>query len=193
MPWQKQFDVNEALERAMQVFWTRGYEATSLQHLVTATGVNRASLYATYHDKHTLFLASLERYEQEYRRRLMATLERTAPGLSAIRSVFQTFVDLAVNSGDRKGCFLTNTALECAAHDPKVARIVARGQAEMEQFFARMITVGQTRGEIPSTVTPPATASGLLAALLGLLVLVRSRPERALLDQVVAGAMAMLE
>jgi TetR/AcrR family transcriptional repressor of nem operon len=58
MPWEKQFDVDEVLDRAMQVFWACGYEATSMQQLVERTGINRASLYATYSDKRTLFLAA---------------------------------------------------------------------------------------------------------------------------------------
>ena len=75
MPWERQFDANEVLDKAMQAFWSRGYEATSMQALVETTGVNRASLYATYGDKHALFLAALRMYDDTLRQRRLAELE----------------------------------------------------------------------------------------------------------------------
>jgi len=80
MPAEKQFDVDKVLDKAMQAFWLRGYEATSMQDLVDCTGVNRGSLYATYGDKHTLFLAALRMYDDTLRKKMLAELEaRFAP------------------------------------------------------------------------------------------------------------------
>lgn len=192
MPWEKQFDVEEVLDSAMGMFWQQGYQATSMQQLVEHTGVNRASLYATYSDKRELFLAALRRYDEQYRRRMLSELEAGHKPKDAIRRLFLAFVDQAATSDINRGCFLTNTALELSAHDPDAARIVARGQAEMEAFFLRLIQKGRSAGEIPKHVKPVEAARGLLAAILGLLVLVRSRPEPALLKSIVDDAMTRL-
>lgn len=192
MPWEKQFDVNEVLDKAMQVFWHRGYGATSVQDLVRETGINRGSLYATYRDKHALFLASLRMYADNLRHEKLAQLEARFAPKEAIHQLLLAFADLATQKEGNKGCFLTNTALELAAHDPAAAKVVAKAQKDMEAFFARMIEQGQASGEIPESLKPAATASGLLATLIGLAVLCRSRPERILLQSIVADAMRRL-
>ena len=75
MPWKKQFDADSVLDKAMQAFWARGYDATSMQDLVDCTGINRGSLYATYGDKHTLFVAALRMYDEKIRRQLLSDFE----------------------------------------------------------------------------------------------------------------------
>lgn len=193
MPWEKQFNVEEILDKAMHAFWTRGYEATSMQDLVDCTGVNRASLYATYGDKHELFLAALLRYEEKMCKALLAELENKFEPRKAMRHLFNTFVEPAINKKDRRGCFLTNTALELASHDADIGRIVAGSQSAIEAFFVRMITKAKKLREIPPSVEPVPAARGLLAALLGLVVLSRSRPEPALLRTIVEEAMKRLD
>ena len=193
MPWQKQFDVDQVLDKAMQAFWSRGYEATSMQELVTHTGINRASLYATYGDKHALFLAALRVYDDSLRHKRLADLESRYSPREGIRQLFLAFASQASGKGGNRGCFLTNTALELAAHDPEAGRIVAHAQKEIEAFFARMIRKGQAIGDVAARVKPAETASGLLASLIGLAVLTRSRPERALLQTIVEDAVRRLD
>lgn len=184
MPWEKQFDVEEVLDKAMHVFWNRGYEATSMQDLVNRTGINRGSLYATFRDKHSLFLAALLRYAETIHHRRLVHLQCAYGPREAIRQAFLAFIPQGAEAGNR-GCFLTNTALELAAHDPEAGRIVARAQKQTEAWFARMIRKGKAAGEISPHVQPREAASALLASLIGLSVLVRSRPERALVQSVV--------
>jgi TetR/AcrR family transcriptional repressor of nem operon len=192
MPWEKQFNVEEILDKAMQAFWTRGYEATSMQDLVDCTGVNRASLYATYGDKRELFLAALRRYDEHMRKVVVAELEAKFDPRDAIRRLFEIFVEQAATKKEKRGCFLTNTALELAAHDAAIGRIVANAQAEIEAFFTRMIVKAKALGEVPASLKPVPTARGLLASLLGLVVLSRSRPDPELLRAVVDDAMRRL-
>jgi TetR/AcrR family transcriptional repressor of nem operon len=192
MPWEKQFDADEALQKAMQAFWNRGYEATSMQDLVECMGINRGSLYATYSDKRALFVAALRRYDDKVRRALLADLEARYGPREAIRRVFLAHTAQVSEKGGNRGCFLTNTALELAAHDADARKIVANAQAGIEDFFARMISKGKALGEIPGHVRTASAARGLLASLLGLLVLVRSRPETALLKNVVEDALGRL-
>lgn len=192
MPWEKQFNVDDVLDKAMRTFWSRGYEATSVQDLVECTGINRGSLYATYGDKRELFLASLRHYDQNVRQVLVKGLERECGPREAIRRMFQAFVDKVTVTGPNEGCFLVNTALELSAHDAEVAKIIADAQKEIEAFFVRMVTNGQSEGELPLSLNPDATAQGLLATLLGILVLARSRPDPALLQSIADDAMKRL-
>jgi TetR/AcrR family transcriptional repressor of nem operon len=136
-------------------------------------------------------VAALRRYDDKVRRALLADLEARHGPREAIRRVFLAHITGSEKEGNR-GCFLTNTALELAAHDAEAGRIVANAQEEIEDFFARMIKKGKALGEIPGRVRTAAAARGLLASLLGLLVLVRSRPDAALLKNVVEDALGRL-
>ncbi|MEW5962740.1 MAG: TetR/AcrR family transcriptional regulator [Pseudomonadota bacterium] len=191
MPWEKQFDKQAALDKALQAFWARGYEATSMQDLVDCMGVNRGSLYATYGDKRALFLSALRSYDQA-RRRMLAGFEARHSPRDAIRRVFQAFIEQVPEKGGSRGCFMTNTALELAAHDPEIRKIVAGAQEDVEAYFARMIRKGKASGDIAADVKVAETARGLLASLLGVLVLVRSRPDKSLLQAIMTDAMRRL-
>lgn len=191
MPLEKQFDPDEALERAMTAFWDRGYGATSMQDLVDATGINRASLYATFEDKHALFLAALRHYCRTVHFRRLADLEQRHPPLEAIRRALMAFVP-----GDRSkrhpGCFITNTALELSAHDPEARELVARAQRQTRAWFERQLRRAAERGEVAPGVRPDEAAESLLASLIGLSVLYRSQPAPAAARRIVAGALRSL-
>lgn len=192
MPWQKNFSPDEALGKAMNAFWARGYEATSVQDLVDCMGINRGSLYATFGDKRALFLAALRRYDSVYRHDWVTALRQSRSPRQSIMAVFEEVIDAVLNGGSRDGCLLVNTALELSPHDPEIGAVVADALAEMEAFFRTMIEQGQSSGEIPGTVDAADTAGSLLGLFVGLRVLSRSRPEPALLRAVGAQANAML-
>lgn len=192
MPWEKRFDVGETLTRAMHAFWTRGYEATSVQDLVAATGVNRASLYATYGDKRALFLAALRKYDGEVRGHTLQELARVHAPAEAIGALFDKFIGQTAVPGNNWGCFIINTALELAAHDAEIADVVNAAQDEIEAFFLAMIRKGQAIGEFDPNRNAGLLAHQALASLLGLLVMIRSRPERDYLDGVRDGVLRAL-
>jgi TetR/AcrR family transcriptional regulator, transcriptional repressor for nem operon len=193
MPWTKNFDVDQTLDKAMRLFWARGFEATSMEDLVQGMGINRGSIYGTYGDKRKLFIAALNRYEGECRKAQLAALEQAHSPRDAIGALFHGWIDVVMSGRESSGCFLTNTALELAAHDEEIGAIVAAGQRDMEEFFCRLIEKGQRVGEIPTGLSPPQTGRSLLAALIGLLVLSRSRRDPELLKSVANGALAMLD
>ncbi len=193
MPLQKQFDVDAALDKAMMAFWEHGYEATSMQDLVRRMGVNRASMYATFDDKHTLFLAALRRYDDKMRRRLLKDVEAQFGPREAIRQVFESFAAQVSSGRPFRGCFMTNSALEMAPHDREARDIVVEAQVDMERFFVRMIAAGKSRGEIASSVDSEVAGCGLLALLQGLIVLTRSRPEKVLLGRIIDDVMRRLD
>jgi TetR/AcrR family transcriptional repressor of nem operon len=193
MPWEKQFNADDVLDRAMQVFWNRGYEATSMQDLVDCTGINRGSLYATYRDKHALFLAALRRYADTIHFKRLADLESRYGPRETIRQLFLAYTSEPSQKGGTRGCFLTNTALELAAHDGEAGKIVVQAQKRTEDFLARLVKKGKAGGEVAPHVKPTETAAALLASLIGLSVLTRSRPEPALLQRIVDDAVRHLD
>lgn len=155
-----------------------------MQDLVTATGVNRASLYGTYGDKRDLFLTALRKYDGEIRRSMLAELAKTKTPSAAIAAVFDRFIAQANQHQGNWGCFLVNTALELAAHDEDIAALVNAAQDEIEEFFLEMIRNGQKAGEFRAAADANQMAHHGLASLLGLLVMIRSRPKEGYLNAV---------
>lgn len=192
MPLEKQFNVDDALNKAMATFWAHGYEATSVQDLLDRMGINRGSLYATFGDKRSLFLQALRRYDAVHREAWTGTLAKSETPRDAILAAFEGVISATLDAGSRDGCLLVNTALELSPHDEEVAGIVRRGLTGMETFFRDMIELGQRRGEIAAGLDPVEAARRLLGLLVGLRVLSRSRPEEPLLRSVAAQAEAIL-
>ncbi len=192
MPWEKQFNHDEALSKAMSAFWAHGFDATSMQDLVDCMGINRGSLYATFGDKRSLFIEALRRYAAVYREDWVARLSNSHGPRAAILAAFDAAIAAALDTGSSDGCLLVNTALELSPHDEEISAIVDHGLAEMERFFCDMIEQGQGAGEIPPDVAPVDTARGLLSLFIGLRVLARSRPEKSLLRSVANQAAALL-
>ncbi len=192
MPWEKQFDTDEALAKAMDAFWARGYEATSVQDLVACMGINRGSLYATFGDKRQLFIQALRRYDAQHREAWVAALEKRRSPRRAILGAFEGAISAVLKTGSRDGCLLVNTALELSPHDEEIAGIVGHGLAEMEAFFRAKIEEGQAMGEVPARVAPTETARALLGLFIGLRVLSRSRPEAPLLRSIAKQAEALV-
>ncbi len=102
-----------------------------MQDLVDCAGVNRASLYATFDDKRSLFLEALKHYDNAVRQQVLAALEETFKPREAIRQLFRKFASDLPTEGGAHGCFLVNTALELAPHDAEIRRLVSRSQAEI--------------------------------------------------------------
>jgi TetR/AcrR family transcriptional repressor of nem operon len=192
MPWEKQFDPEQALQKAMQTFWARGYEATSMQDLVDTMGINRGSLYATFGDKRSLFLQALKLYGAVHRKAWTDALAARTTPRGAILGAFDGAISAVLQDGSRDGCLVVNTALELSAHDDEIAAEVADSLGEMERFFRTMIEAGQKAGEIPASLRPAETARALLGLFVGLRVLARSRPEPKLLRAIAEQAAAML-
>ena len=192
MPRKKEFDVDTVLHRAMEAFWKRGYEATSLNDLLDCMQIQRASLYNAFGDKHTLFLETLRLYAARRRIEILH-LTKTLSPRQAILSLFEDAITAVVKQKQRNGCFLINTALELSPHDKKAAEIVRMAFTYMEkQFFKKLIENGQAVGEISKSVVPTHAARALLSLFIGLRVLSRSRPEKLLLESIANQAEILL-
>jgi TetR/AcrR family transcriptional regulator, transcriptional repressor for nem operon len=189
----REFDETAALEAAMECFWRRGYEATSVRDLTASMGLTAPSLYNAFGGKQELFSRALELYLDHTTRDRLRRLEQSLAPKAALHRFFSEIVEHSINDRQRKGCFLVNSALEIAPHDAECRAVIAGQFAEIEAFFRRCILKAQADETVSSVVDAGDMARLLLGMLLGLRVLARTKPERAVLVGVVRPALALLE
>ncbi len=192
MPWEKSFDEDEAVGKAMKVFWKKGFESASMADLITGTGITRGSLYNAFGGKKELFVKALLKYDKDNRRALLAELEAMDDPLRAIAALFDALVAETISDAEKKGCFLVNTASELTTHDEEVNSIVRNGLREIQAFFRRSIEVAQARKQIADTVDPEVTAKGLMAMVVGIRVLGRGMFDASSLKTIAAQAQCLL-
>jgi TetR/AcrR family transcriptional repressor of nem operon len=177
----KEFDPDVVLRAAMDLFWRKGYEATSMQDLVDHLGIGRGSIYATFGSKHELYLLALDRYGEESGGRALDLLSRPGPVLPAVRGFITGFLTEALS--DRKGCLVTNTAVECP-HDRPMARRVESNWDGLETAIASALTRARAQGELAGDKDPRVLARFLVTFVQGLKVMAKVPDERRMRDAV---------
>ena len=186
----REFDVDEALARATDVFWKRGYEATSVQDLVDALGVNRASLYGTFGDKAQLFSAVLDRYGRQVNGLVEQALAPPASGVEAVRAWFKELIRMVTQPGRPRGCLLVGSASSNAtAPDLLRERVLTaiRGATDrLEEALSR-------DPEIAARENVHALARFFAAEGHGLAVLARAGVRRQELEAAAEVALRVLE
>jgi TetR/AcrR family transcriptional regulator, transcriptional repressor for nem operon len=187
----REFDEGAVLDAAVLCFWRQGYEATSVRDLVVQTGITAASLYNAFGDKRSLYQKALDHYVETSIADRIRRCE-ALPALRAIEVFFEDIVKRSLSDRDRKGCMLVNAALDVAPHDRAFRDIVAEVLVAIEAFFLACVRAGQADGTITRSLAAETLAQNLLGVLMGIRVLARVRPERALLEGVVAPALALL-
>ncbi|MFC5719318.1 TetR/AcrR family transcriptional regulator [Streptomyces gamaensis] len=190
----KEFDPDAALQSALELFWQRGYEATSMADLVAHLGIARASLYATFGSKRELYQRALERYGELYDPRIVEELSRPGPVLPAVRALVLRFADEAGCDELRRGCFVTNTAVELAAHDPAAGRAVEASWHCVETALTSALMRARAQGELPGERDPVALARMLLVLMQGIRVVGKAAPgSPARIRDAAAQALALLD
>ncbi len=189
----REFDFDATLERAMRVFWAKGYEAASLDDLCEATGLGRSSLYAAFGDKHGLLLRSLDRYEQQGLARIAAALARPVPVREAIAGFISDLIDRIVAGPGRRGCFVGNCTAELARRDRETAKRVRRSMGRVEEMFRAAFVLARERGEIASGADVVALARFLVAGIQGLRLVGKANPDRAALEDIASVILRCLE
>lgn len=192
MPWQKTFDIDKATDKATEVFWKKGYEATSMADLIEAMQINKGSLYNAFGSKKELFDRALARYDQRNRAAKIAALREWDDPVAAIQALFDGLIQEAQGTNHNLGCFVINTAQDLPNQPPEVADLVRKSLADIEGFFCEMIEKGQEKGEIPEAVVAASTAQALLSMLVGLRLLARGAAETGALEAIRDGAMRLV-
>ncbi|GLX34084.1 TetR family transcriptional regulator [Streptomyces roseochromogenus] len=190
----KEFDPDAVLQSALDLFWRRGYEATSVSDLVEHLGIGRASIYATFGSKHDLYLKALDRYAESRDLTLLAELSRPGPALPAVRAVVRRFAaEAGAPQGRLNGCFVTNTAAELASHDAAAARRVEAGWDRLETLLHSALVRAQGQGELAPDRDPRALSRLLLVLLQGVRIVGKACGDPARVRDAAEQALTLLD
>ena len=189
----KEFDRDETLQKAMEVFWSRGYEAASIQDLVKHMGINRQSLYDTFGDKHALYLLALDRYREVEGRRMLELLEQPGPVKKSLRRLFEGVVEGSLCDRERRGCFMGNATSELAGRCKETAARTCSNMAATEEAFYRTLRRGKKEGELKGVRDLRAVARFLSSSLQGLALMAKATRDRKTLDDVVKVTLSVLD
>jgi TetR/AcrR family transcriptional repressor of nem operon len=189
----KEFNRDEALHKAMEVFWSRGYGAASIQDLVKHMGINRQSLYDTFGDKHALYLQALDRYGEVEGRRIFELLEQPGSVKKALRQLFAAVVEGSLCEGQRRGCFMGNAMSELAGRCKETAARTCSNMATAEGAFYRALLRGKKEGELKGVRDPRAVARFLYSSLQGLILMSKATQDRKTLEDVVKVTLSVLD
>ena len=188
----KQFDRRDVLDCAMAVFWARGYEATSVQELLDAMGINRGSLYATFGNKQQLFLAVLDHYADKVSRAMLAELEDPDPRRAIVR-MFAMLLHRTSDPNWPRGCLNTNTALECPGSGDAITRTVAERLGQQESALYHVLHRAQVAGTLDRGQDCRALARFLVGVAQGVNVVHKAGADLATLQDIVAIALRALD
>lgn len=188
----KDFDENEVLEKAMHLFWLKGYNATSMQDLVDELEISRSSLYDTFGDKHSLFLRALENYQSTTTARMEALTQSAATTKEAIGKILSNIVNELTCDKEHKGCFLVNASIEMAPVDKEVSNMLCQNDRQMEDLFYEMLKVGQQKGEITNAQDARLLAKFIITNIKGLRVAAKSTPDNKVFNDMISLTLSVL-
>ena len=168
----KEFQPDEIVQAAMQVFWERGYEATSIQDLVEGTGLSRSSLYNTFESKHHLYLDALKCYSSVTAANI-AILSGQGQARDLIEQVLTKIMQDELSPNPSRGCFAAKASLEISAQDPQIASVLQQNFQSLCQAFAQLISRAQGTGEISTQQDPEALALFFVNTMQGMRILAK--------------------
>ena len=189
----REFDPDAALDQAMGLFWSKGYEATSVDDLCEITRLSRSSFYATFGSKRNVLLRSVDRYIEQRNPQLAAVLAQPLPVRDAFAALARQFIDQIVAGPGRRGCFLGNCAAELPRSDRAALTRVRQGLECTEATFRDALTRGRSRGELPPGADVNALAGFLMCGFQGLRLVGKVNADRASLESIAATMLRCLE
>ncbi len=189
----KEFDRDTVVGRAIEVFWSKGFEATSIQDLVDAMGINRGSIYDTFGDKAGLFDEAVAQYIAQTPARHLVENAKTGDPRKEIEKFFDTVVKTGSAEGGQRGCLWTNTLTELCSRNDRLATKMNDGLRRIEDAFCILIRRGQACGEFPPTRRPRTLARFFVATLQGIQAMSKIRPGRRALRDIADTAVSLLD
>jgi TetR/AcrR family transcriptional repressor of nem operon len=189
----REFDQELVLDQAMNLFWEKGYERTSIQDLCKYTGIHRGSLYDTFGDKHQLFLACLDRFWQNARNHIFFILEEPGAPKEVLERFFEKVIDGAMrDEKQRRGCMMVNIATDLAPMDPNIARRVEAYNLSAENLFYSFLLRAQKTGSIKSKHNLREISRFLVNTRQGLFVMGKTATDRKVLQDVYKVALSFI-
>lgn len=173
----RNFDQNQALNQAMKVFWSKGYEATYLTDILKATGLSKSSLYETFGSKRNLFLLAFQLYREQRKDQLRMHLYSGQTAKDGIESFFNMMLEHLHLEKRPMGCMSCNEAIELSPHDPEIRKLVEEDFQDVEDAFHDAILRGQADGSIKQT-DAQVLARFLTVSLQGIQVVSRAQSDQ---------------
>ncbi len=192
MPKVKQFNKEKVLEAASVIFHQKGYNGTSIDEILKATGLSRSSLYDSFQDKHNLYLQSLEFYKKASDESMAVVDKKSLNGLEKIEYLFREVVNHLVKNPDDNGCLMVNAAAEMSKRCDKTSQVICNNKESVEDLFTNWLNEAQTGKVLTLSKTPKAYSSFLFNTLLGLKVMSQSGAGKNELSNVVRVALDAL-
>ena len=193
MPRPKEFNPDEAIEKAMQVFWHKGYEATSMEDLLTAMDLNRGSLYDTFGDKRTLFLKVMDRYCTTFVGPKFSLLDQPGPALPTLRRFVGDMIDGGLADPQRRGCLIANTVMELSPHEKEIASTLRQVLKMVEDTFFNVLARAKQQGELKDDKDPRALARFLATMMQGTIVMIKAGASADVVKQTAETALSIVD
>ena len=187
----KQFDEQEVLDRAMELFWLRGYEGLGLSELLEHMGISRQSLYDTFGSKRELFIRAVEHYRATRLSQALALLEREGSPVENVKAVLHFFEELALD-GRCRGCLVANALVEMGPHDEEIAALLGETLELLRKGIEEALQEARERGELSESKSPPELSRALTNAILGLAVMGKLSMRESEIRDIYAGTLSML-
>jgi len=193
MPRPKEFNPDEAINKAMQVFWHKGYEATSMEDLLTAMDLNRGSLYDTFGDKRQLFLKVIDRYCHGFVGEKFSLLDQPGPALPTLRRFIHDMIEGGLADPQRRGCLIANTVMELAPHEQDIAEKVCQAMKMGEDAFFKILSRAKEQGELGKDQDPRVLARFLFTMMQGTIVMIKAGASADTVKQTAETALSILD
>jgi TetR/AcrR family transcriptional regulator, transcriptional repressor for nem operon len=178
----KEFEEVDVLEKAMYLFWQKGYYQASIQDLVDTMGINRASLYGAFADKHNLYMKALERYRQQDVSEILLLFNRNLPAKQFFEALFDNIIVGLTDDPDHKGCFITNATLEMLPDDQEVQALVSTNISFLQEIFIEILNNSLEMNELNNKILPVETANFLISQIYGLRMIGKAMPNLKVLN-----------
>jgi len=189
----REFEMQEALNSAMSVFWERGYEATSMEDLLDAMGLTKGSLYKAFGDKHNLFLMSLQDYLDRLFEKMKESVESSSDPVESLIAMMDVVENLCCRQVIPKGCFAVNTVVELSQRDEKASEILKHHLVRVEKLLAKLIRSGQQSDDFRSDISAEHLAEALFVYIFGMLAQSRGIANQARTKRLSSFALSILQ
>ncbi len=193
MPRPKEFNPDDAIEKAMQVFWHKGYEATSMEDLLSAMDLNRGSLYDTFGDKRQLFLKVMDRYCHGFVGEKFSMLDQPGPALPTLRRFIHGMIEGGLADPQRRGCLIANTIMELSPHEKEIAGTLRQILTMAEDAFFRVLARAKQQGELNGDKDPRTLARFFTTMMQGTIVMIKAGAPAEAVNQTVETAFSILD
>lgn len=189
----REFNEDEVLEKAVELFWRKGYNGTSAQDMVDFLGISRSSLYATFGDKRSLFIKALLHYHHTNLQAILSLIDSSVEVEYTLNRLLEMVVSDSVSGKVSKGCFMVNSAVELAVHDKEIMTIVQQNRKDVEANLERVIERGQREGLFSNKNSAKSLASFLFNTILGLRVAAKAGGIKRMYDEVIKISLSVLK